>query len=583
MREGTRRKKKRILLCNVLRNPLHKIASVSKANPVKKKIQDPNLERSSKSLEGSRVALPRGSRKEKIQDPNLERSSKSLEGSRVAPTARAGPNEMHAFDWTVLDLSRIVQSIAPNGFYGAHGESTWRGVNIPGPDNPRHFPTSSSTRPASPASVLPIDGPFAGVHYPALPFAMTVPLRVGDRVAMPRCCFRTSRRQPDGSFRCLRSGAAAIDESSVCTRHRALAQRYSDAGLNWCFTGRRSSLAGPRRSPDGRFHVAAHARDRTFYLADAAANPGDLQLRAVIFFWKNEITANDPLDLHLFESGTTCPICLDETDPAETLEPHVKLGCGHGMHLDCMYELVKANLQSLDEMDEIPCPFCRANILPDIVKCRYHLLDRRVVAYCDGSVAQLVRGAHSALEMEVAVMTNASNELRLCRSDQAENIVTNWTALGIEDMPDPTDKIMDLIGPVTPRPASRVTAPTSPFVTPPPVVINLADSPPSPPARARRVRRRLDQDWLPPPTFPAAPDPRVVSVPTGELTHVLESQRLTEASIGINLAEIESRVRNGEHVIVNSGTNRTDTVRYTVTVVQTHVGTRTLTVNVQLV
>lgn len=352
----------------------------------------------------------------------------------------------------------------------------------------------------------------------------------------------------------MRDGATFIPSlqdsdlgAHVCTRHRALARRYTELNMSWTYPEPRQPLDNPRAS-NGRFGSL------DLLVSGLAIPPGSDA--AVITVFKDDFLDQQPIDWHLAESGTTCPICLDEEDPV-TPAGHVRLQCGHGIHMRCLSEFVLSGAVDLSA-DTVPCPLCRGDILPDIVQLRHHLLHMKVVKLVcrGGHVSHPLRDlvfedGHdpTMIDEEIRAYCIYPGPVKYVSSKNPTVICDNWTELGLFVVPDPTQEITDMIRPTTPI---RAPPPPTAEQTTPPAFVNLTESPPPAPRPDRRVRRRLE---LPSHVVNLGPETRV---------RVEEMRGSTARVIGVNLSEIDRYMDMGTHV--SSGTSLSGNTRYTLTV-----------------
>lgn len=373
-----------------------------------------------------------------------------------------------------------------------------------------------------------------------------------------RCCFRTNRVQPDGSHRCRNSGATFVINRNVpnsgalaCTRHRALARRYNDLNMSWTYQRPREPLENTRGS-DGRFRVDTDA-------SGSLVPPGSDV--ACVTLFTQEFLDEHPIDWHLSESGTTCPICLDED--TDSTASHIRLQCGHGMHLHCMSQFVLSGTVDLDA-GTVPCPLCRGDILFDIVQYRHHLL-HKAVCKLDRSgshpLRDLVLGGEtvSGIDQEIKAFCIPPGPVKFVTTKNPTVVCNNWSDLDIQCMEDPTDEIFDMVArPSTPPPSIE---PVPPEQLTPPRFINLVDSPPPAPRPDRRVRRRLDH-------FVAVyPPAHHVTLDRGQVSRAEEINGTTARAIGINLTEINLAMSDPHtHVYQTVGHSVSGDVRYTLTV-----------------
>lgn len=447
---------------------------------------------------------------------------------------------MSAFDWFLPGLSGIAQSNVPGpvreiiqrprrAFISSLFSSEARTI-------PRLWPRRSS--PANFFLGLPVQGPLAGVH-------ILNPMNSSDSVVMSgptpgrtvtrRCCFRTNRVQPDGTNRCMNAGTTFVGFTNLassgalaCTRHRALARRYNEMNMSWTHERPRQPLENARGS-DGRFLGDT---------SEPVAPPG-FEV-AMITLFTDEFLDQHPIDWHLTESGTTCPICLDED--TDTNPSHLCLQCGHGMHLCCMAQFVVSGTVDLNS-DTVPCPLCRADILPDIVRYRYHLLHKTVCKPQQGGshtlrdFAVVAEGENgSGIDEEIRAFCVYPGPVTFVSSKNPSVLAQNWSELGIQNMSDPTDQIIDMVRPLAP--SSPPVQPQPPGMQTPPRLISLVDSPPPAPRVDRRVRRRLD------PTQPAHgsedppyPRPRHVALLARQPARIVDMG--SSRAIGVNLTQID--------------------------------------------
>lgn len=507
---------------------------------------------------------------------------KILPGARARTGAGIMPGnqiipQMPAFNWFSADLSGIVQSNLPGPGPGIaqvprrvsflpqfHSEAL---------TSPRLWPTTSSPRTFFLA--LPQQGPFSGVHIlnpmnteqaprddpptPGLaPRRTTLPISVRYR-----CAFRTHRVQPDGSHRCMRDGATFIRSlqdsdlgAHVCTRHRALARRYTELDMSWTYIQPRQSLENTRAS-NGRF--GNNLGDRPVRSIDGFYLPrGDLGTHlhppgseaAIITVFKSEFLEAQPIDWHLAESGTTCPICLDEQDVVIT-EPHLRLQCGHGMHMRCLSEFVLSGAVDL-AADTVPCPLCRGDILPDIVTLRHRLLHKAVARlgpHASHPLRDLVfEDGHDSspledvIDEEIRAFCVPPGPVKYISSKNPSVVCENWDELGTSAIADPTQEITEMVRPTTPI---RATPPPAEQTTPP-VFVNLAQSPPPTPRPDRRVRRRLDGQ------LGHNLQPRHVHLETGQLARAI--RRGGQTFIGLDLSGIQQLLNTTPMMPVVEGT-----------------------------
>lgn len=489
---------------------------------------------------------------------------------------------MSAFHWFSVDLSDIVQSNSP----GPRPEI----VQVPRPSlRPSLFSSEDPTLPrllprlSSPEFFflgLPQQGPLSGVH---ILNPMTIPEPRDDppspglaprRTALPitiparhRCEFRTHRVQPDGTYRCTRDGATFIPSLSdsnlgahVCTRHRALARRYTELNMNWTYDEPRQALENTRGS-NGRFGSTLEAGHRVRIRLPSGSEVAGSTGSAAITVFKDEFLDSQHIDWHLAESGTTCPICLDEENP-DIATPHVRLQCGHGMHLQCMSDFVLSGAVDLSG-DTVPCPLCRADILPDIVQLRHHLLHLKVVKLSNNShpLRDLVfEDGHvtaDMLDQEIRVVWTGSGQVRYISSKNTDRICNNWEELNVPTINDPTDEIAEMIRPATPI---HVPVPPPAEQTTPPAFVNLVHSPPPTPRPDRRVRRRLVSTGESRIAFP------VVHMGPETRTRV-EEVGTSARVIGVNLSEIDRYMQRwGTLPYTSSGTSLSGNTRFNLTV-----------------
>lgn len=529
----------------------------------------------------------------KISPIEILPGARARTGAGTMPENQIIP-QMSAFHWFTADLSDIVQSNSPGPGPGI--------IQIPPPDpRPSLFSSEDPTlarllpRLSSPDLFflgLPPQGQLAGVHIlnpmttqaprddppsPGLaPRRTAMPLPIPRRY---RCAFRTHRVQPDGSYRCMRDGATFIPNlqdsdqgAHVCTRHRALARRYTELNMSWTYPEPRQSLENTRAS-NGRFG-SAHGFILGFTHSLSAPYPPGSEA-AVITVFKSDFLDQQPIDWHLAESGTTCPICLDEEDHV-TSAGHVRLQCGHGMHLRCLSEFVLSGAVDLSA-DTVPCPLCRGDILPDIVQLRHHLLHMKVVklVYANGvHVSHPLRdlvfedghdpaSSEAMIDEEIRAFCLPPGPVKYVSSKNPTVIYNHWNELGVNVIPDPTEEITEMIRPTTPI---RAPAPPAAEQTTPPAFVNLTHSPPPTPRPDRRVRRRLvDQDTrtqlrqlqLPAHVVHLGPESRV---------RVEEVQGSTARVIGLNLSEIDRQISVTDLARQSTGTSLSGNTRYTLTV-----------------
>lgn len=512
---------------------------------------------------------------------------------RIRPGARARTGlgkmsvnqinpQMSAFHWFSADLSDIVQSNSP----GPRPEM----VQVPRP-SPR--PSLFSSEDPSLARLLPRlsspdffflglppQGQLSGVHIlnpmtvqtprndppgPGLaPRRTALPIPISTRY---RCTFRTHRVQPDGSYRCMRDGATFIPSlqdsdlgAHVCTRHRALARRYTELNMNWTYEQPRQSLDNTRAS-NGRFGSNLNGEPVPLAYSTPLVPPG--MEAAVITVFKSDFLDQQHIDWHLAESGTTCPICLDEENSATT-DPHVRLQCGHGMHLRCLSDFVLSGAVDL-AADIVPCPLCRGDILPDIVQLRHHLMHMKVVRPLSALRDLVFEDGHdpstteTMIDQEIKAFCVHPGPVKYISSKNPGVICDNWGELNVDTITDPTEEIMDMVRPATPI---RRPAPPPVDQTTPPAFVNLTHSPPPTPRPDRRVRRRLlDQDVRTnSQEFPA----HVIQLGPGTRARVEEVPGSTARVIGLNLSEIDRSTNTGVHVL--SGYSLSGNTRYTLTV-----------------
>ena len=520
-------------------------------------------------------------------------------GAGIMPENQIMP-QMSAFHWFSADLSDIIQSNSP----GPRPEMV---QVLPPSPRPSLFSSEDPTlarllpRLSSPDLFflgLPPQGPLSGVHIlnpmtaleprddpptPGLaPRRTALPIPIPRRALFPsghRCEFRTHRVQPDGTYRCTRDGATFIPSLApsntnsllgghVCTRHRALARRYTEMHMSWTYDEPRQSLDPIARGSGGRFGPtpAMTFPGSGVYVSHVGSQA------AVITLFKSDFLDQQPIDWHLAESGTTCPICLDEENPAITL-PHVRLHCGHGIHLRCLSDFVLSGAVDLTA-DTVPCPLCRGDILPDIVQLRHHLLHMKVVKWVHGRGDQsevshplrdlVFEDGHDPSTLETMVDQEirafwapgpASGPIRYVSSKNPTVICQNWEELNVDTITDPTEEIIEMVRPTTPihRPA-----PPPAEQTTPPAFVNLIDSPPPTPRPDRRVRRRLvgagdHRDIFPVVQLLPETRARVEEIP-GTSTRV----------IGVNLSAIDRQMVEGPFTW--SGASLSGNTRFSMTV-----------------
>ena len=366
----------------------------------------------------------------------------------------------------------------------------------------------------------------------------------------------------------MRDGATFIPSlqdsdlgAHVCTRHRALARRYTELNMSWTYPEPRQPLDNPRAS-NGRFGSL------DLLVSGLAIPPGSDA--AVITVFKDDFLDQQPIDWHLAESGTTCPICLDEEDPV-TPAGHVRLQCGHGIHMRCLSEFVLSGAVDLSA-DTVPCPLCRGDILPDIVQLRHHLLHMKVVDIRGRRASHPLRDlvfedGHdpTMIDEEIRAYCIPPGPVKYVSSKNPTVICDNWTDLGLFVVPDPTQEITDML-----RPSTPIRAPTPPAAeeTTPPVFVNLVDSPPRAPRPDRRVRRRLDQPvqfrHVVPMQYPQA---HLVTLGRGQVARAEEIPNNSARAIGVNLTEIMDQSRAGTGVFHTHGHSASGDIRYTLSVV----------------
>jgi hypothetical protein len=499
---------------------------------------------------------------------------------------------MSGYDWFSVNLSDINQS--------GHSHSVDRIIQIPRRDliSPLFSARASNLTRLWPHRLsprnfflsLPSTGPLAGIHI-INPMTVhehndhtTSPGLANRATAMPgppppRCSFRTARVQPDGSHRCMRAGTTLVPTVGsvhrlACTRHRALARRYSQLNLQWTHEHPREPLAEHFRAVDGRFQPVS-AR-----IAQSGSQSG--QIASVTVFTLAALGANT-VDYHLTESGTTCPICLDEDTDSHL--PHVRLQCGHGMHLGCMSNFARSGAVDLSA-DTVPCPLCRGDILPDIVQCRHHLLNKTAVKLDESGSHPLrdlvLEGCPDldGIDQEIRAFCPNPGTVHYVSTRDPDTVYRDWIELGIDGMDDPTEEILEMAVPRTPIRPTEATTPATPPGGP---FIDLANSPPPAPRAARRVRRRMDYPNIGmgvdpyPGLYPPAFN---IAVNTGQLAHAIDNHVSTVRSVGINLTEIDHRISSGDHSFTASGRSASGSVRYTISVVNVINGQRQLTINI---
>lgn len=499
---------------------------------------------------------------------------------------------MPGFDWFSVNLSNINQSERP--------ESVGQIIQIPRRDliSPLFSSRASNLTGLWPHRLssrnlflsLPLTGPLAGIHIinPMTVYEPidppTSPGLANRATAMPappppRCSFRTARVQPDGSYQCMRAGTTLVPAAGsvhrlACTRHRSLARRYSQLNMQWTHEHPREPLVENFRAVDGRFRAVSRRIAMTGSHSE--------QIASVTVFNPGALGAN-AVDYHLAESGTTCPICLDEDTDIRL--PHVRLQCGHGMHLGCMTNFVRSGTVDLSA-DSVPCPLCRGDILPDIIQCRHHLLDKTVFKLNNSGSHPLrdlvLEGCPDleGIDQEIRAFCPSPNTVHYISTSDPDTVYLTWAELGIDGMDDPTDEILEMAVPRTPIRSAESLTPLTPPGGP---FIDLASSPPPAPRPDRRVRRRLDHPNIGlgldpyPGLYPPAFN---IAVNTGQLAHAIDNRHSTVRSVGINLTEIDHRISNGDHSFTASGRSASGSVRYTISVVNVINGQRQLTLNV---
>lgn len=376
-----------------------------------------------------------------------------------------------------------------------------------------------------------------------------------------RCCFRTVRAQADGTHRCMNTGTTFVNHRGnprsgflVCTRHRALARRYTDLNMSWTYHRHREPLEDSRGA-DGRFRVDTD-------VSGSLIPPGSEV--AMITLFSQQFLDEHPIDWHLAESGTTCPICLDED--TDSTHSHVRLQCGHGMHLHCMSQFVMSGTVDLSAADTVMCPLCRGDILPDIVQYRHHLLHKSV--YKLGHTGShhlrdlvLIGETDTGIDQEIKAFCIHPGPVKFVTTKNPTTVYNNWSDLNIQCMQDPTDEIFEMVA----RSTTPAPEPVPPEQLTPPRVINLVDSPPPTPRPDRRVRRRLDHSRdRHPLVYPPA---HHVSLDRGQLSRAEEINNTTARAIGINLTEINLAMTHPDtHVFQTVGSSVTGNVRYSLTV-----------------
>lgn len=321
--------------------------------------------------------------------------------------------------------------------------------------------------------------------------------------------------------------------------------------MSWTYQHHRQPLDNVRES-NGRFGVTGIP----------LTPPGSEA--AIITVFKSDFLQQQPVDWHLTESGTTCPICLDEDNSVGTV-PHVRLQCGHGIHMDCLSDFVLSGAVDLSA-DTVSCPLCRGDILPDIVQLRHHLIHTKLVkltgrdshplrdlVFEDGHDPSLTE---TMLDEEIRAFCIPPGPVKYVSTKNPLTVCDHWDDLGVTGVPDPTEEIIALVRPATPvRPA---VLPPVEETTPPPF-INLTESPPPTPRPDRRVRRRLVDTRAPLPAH-------VVNLGPGTRVRVEEVQGTTARVIGLNLTEINRQISTSDLSRQSFGTSLSGNTRYSLTV-----------------